>query len=1061
MRLGIDIGTNSIGWWLYDTSDGRITGVLDGGVRIFSNGRKPKSGTSLAVDRRTARAMRRRRDRYLRRRASLMKQLAEAGLMPADPKEAKRLEELDPYSLRAEALDRPLPLTHLGRALFHLNQRRGFRSNRKTDRLDNKSGLIKEGTARLDQAMMTLGARTYGEFLDLRRRTATTEHQVPPVRTRLTSAVRGGEEKEKAGYDYYPDRRHLQEEFEEIWSAQEPHYPDVLSTNLRDAIYQTIFYQRPLKEPAVGRCLFTGERRLPKSHPLAARRVLFETVNALKVKFQGEQTRPLTLEERDIIISVIDHRRHTKSIAGMKLTLTALATAINLRPEERFTLETVNRDAIACDPVRASLSHPDRFGSRWAGMTWEDQWKIIDRLRREESNLKLVNWLVAEYSLKQDRAEAVAAAPIPDGYSRIGETATHSILEALKSDVLTYSEAVEVCGWHHSDHRAGEMFAALPYYGQVLDRHVIPGTQDPNDDEITRYGRITNPTVHIGLNQMRRLINRIIRVYGKPDQIVVELAREIKKSKEQKDKDQRRLNETTNAAIERGNKLTELERPNNGQNRMLLRLWEELGRDVLVRRCPYSGLQVSPKMLFDGSCDVDHILPYSRTLDDSPSNRIVCIREANRAKGNRTPWEAWGGTEHWPTIVANLNSLPNNKRWRFAPDAMIRFEKDRDFLDRALVDTQYLGRLTRLYLEALYPDSKQHVWVVPGRLTEMLRRHWGLNSLLTDQDRGANKSKNRTDHRHHAVDAAVIAATDRSLLKRISDAARRLEEMGAEDVARTTKVPWPSFRSDIELQLGKIIVSHRSDHGRIDVNARRVGHDSTAAKLHNDTAYGLTGMQKNDIPMVVTRKSLNDLKPGQLDSVRDVYLQQCLKAATQGKTATEFKDSLVSFAREPGAYQGMRRVRLIEPIKVVEVKDSSGRAYKGFKPDSNFCYELWEMPDGRWVPVVYTTFEAHQSQFALRPHPAAKKIMRLHKRDMIALTHPEHGELIATIAQLSIQRLDLVAHYEANADARNRDSTDPFSFIRVGATTLKKSGARRVYVDEMGRLRDPGPIGMD
>ncbi len=171
-RLGLDIGTNSIGWWLYETDGDRIIGLLDGGVRIFSDGRDPKSGTSLAVDRRAARSMRRRRDRYLRRRAALMRKLAEAELMPDEPSQAKALEALDPHALRAAGLDQPLPLRHLGRALFHLNQRRGFKSNRKTDRGDNESGKIKDATARLDQAMMAKGARTYGEFLHMRRAAA-------------------------------------------------------------------------------------------------------------------------------------------------------------------------------------------------------------------------------------------------------------------------------------------------------------------------------------------------------------------------------------------------------------------------------------------------------------------------------------------------------------------------------------------------------------------------------------------------------------------------------------------------------------------------------------------------------------------------------------------------------------------------------------------------------------------------------------------------------------------------------------------------------------------------
>ena len=148
MRLSLDIGTNSIGWWLYEIKNGVPARVIDGGVRIFSDGRDPKSKASLAVDRRVARAMRRRRDRYLRRRASLMKKLAEAGLMPADPAEQKALELLDPYELRARGLSEALTLPEFGRALFHLNQRRGFKSNRKTDRGDNEAGKIAHATAK-------------------------------------------------------------------------------------------------------------------------------------------------------------------------------------------------------------------------------------------------------------------------------------------------------------------------------------------------------------------------------------------------------------------------------------------------------------------------------------------------------------------------------------------------------------------------------------------------------------------------------------------------------------------------------------------------------------------------------------------------------------------------------------------------------------------------------------------------------------------------------------------------------------------------------------------------
>lgn len=467
MRLGLDIGTTSIGWTLFETTgkgnDAQITRIIDAGVRIFSDGREPKSGASLAVDRRLARAMRRRRDRYLRRRATLMRLLARTGLMPADPAEAKALQALDPYELRAKGLSEALPLTHLGRAFFHLNQRRGFKSNRKTDRGDNESGKIKDATARLDLAMDLAGAKTYGQFLHMRRQKAADPRQVPPVRTRLTVAARGADGKEEEGYDFYPDRRHLEEEFYKLWDAQATHH-DTLTDDLRALVFEKIFYQRPLKAPTVGLCLFTGEKRAPKAHPLTQRRVLYETVNQLRVTADGQETRPLTRDERDSILLALDNKKPTKSLSSMKLTLKALTKTIGLKPDERFTLDTAARDAIACDPVRAAMIHPDVFGPRWSTLDTDAQWEIIHRAREVQSDGEyraLVDWLMETHGLDLSNAERVASAPLPEGYGRLSLTATRNLLAHLQAEVITYAEAVKRCGWHHSDGRTGEVLGGI------------------------------------------------------------------------------------------------------------------------------------------------------------------------------------------------------------------------------------------------------------------------------------------------------------------------------------------------------------------------------------------------------------------------------------------------------------------------------------------------------------------------------------------------------------------------------------------------------------------------
>ena len=1054
LRLGLDIGTNSLGWWLYEATNDQPSQILDGGARIFSDGRVAKTGASLAVDRRNARAMRRRRDRYLQRRAMLMKRLAGAGLMPADPVEAKALEVLDPFALRATGLDNPLPLTHLGRALFHLDQRRGFKSNRKTDSGDNEGGKIKDGSARLDQAMMAAGARTYGEFLHKRRAAASDPRHVPAVRTRLTLRQSEGSDKPEPGYDFYPDRHHLEEEFQKLWLAQLHHHPE-LTEDLGAILFETIFYQRPLAPVKVGRCLFNAELRLPKAHPLTQQRVLYETVNNLRIAAPGQAARPLRRDERDTIILALNSKEPLKSPGGTKLTLKSLAKTLKLRDGEGFTLETAARDAIACDPVRASLAHPDRFGPRWSALPEVDHINLIYRLRNDSERDALVAWIRETHGFDATRAGTVADAPLPEGYSRLGETATRAILAVLKSDVLTYDKAVAACGLHHSDHRTGEVLDALPYYGEILDRHIIPGSQDPAHDDITRYGRITNPTVHIGLNQLRRLVNRIIEVHGKPDQIVVELARELKQSEDQKLEDSKKNAQNLRAAQMRSEKLGQLGRADTGANRIILRLWEELNpNDAAHRFCPYTGKQISAGMLFSGECDVDHILPYSRTLDDSTSNRTLCLREANREKRNQSPWEAWGGTAKWAQIEENLKYLPDAKRWRFAPDAMAKYEGERDFLDRALVDTQYLSRIAREYLDALFTEGG-HVWVVPGRLTEMLRRHWGLNSLLTDKDRGAGKSKNRLDHRHHAIDAAVIGATDRGLIQKIAKLSGQNRENGLEEFAASVPPPWETFRTDIGTQLARIIVSHRADHGRIDPAARAKGRDSTTGQLHNDTAYGLTGEILKGVPLVVTRKPIDSLTPAMLEKIRDPHLVQGLSVATKGKDGKDLSAAVRAFSNRPGPYQGIRRVRIIEPVEIIGIKDQDGVVYKGYKGDSNQCYEVWKLPDGKFLPWVISTFDAHHGDTG-RPHPAAKRILRLHKNDMVRLDSSKFGPVIATVEKFSVNgQVSMVAHNEGNADQRYRKDKEDI-YIRMQASALMAAGARRVIVDEMGRVNDPG-----
>lgn len=1078
-RLGIDLGTNSLGWCAIALDeDGRPNAILAAGSRIFSDGREPKSKTSLAIARRAARAMRRRRDRLLQRRDALLRHLVADGLLPADDVERKALELLDPFELRARALDQALPPFHIGRAIFHLNQRRGFKSNRKTDRGNtDDSGKIAIGVDRLEAELARTGARTIGEYLHLRRlpgleRQGRGRHNaVPSVRTRLRPET--GEGAKGMGYDFYPGRALVEEEFNAICEAQREHHPHLLTPEVCARLHEIVFHQRPLKAPRVGKCTLTGaEDRLPKAHPLFQQRRLLEEVNSLEIVLPGQAGAPLTRAQRDLLFLKLRDKQ--------KVSFESLRKTLKLDPAARFNKESESRTHLIGDEVNAQFIHKTRFGTRWLHMADDQQWAVVSRLREEEEEQALLNWLISEHGLSRDQAGAVAAVHLPQGHGRFGITATRALIKELRADVVVYSEAVRRAGFHHSDNRTGEVFTdkdgrpALPYYGVALERHIMPGTGDPDDDEEERVGRLTNPTVHIGLNQLRRTVNRLIRALGKPEQIAIELGRDLKLSEEQK-KDMERHNAANRRDAERrSDRLREIGQPDTGANRALLRLWEELDQDnVLNRRCVYSGRMISIDMLFNGAVDVDHILPFSTTLDDSNGNKIVALREANRLKGKRTPFDArhdfrgrFGSDADWEEIAQRVARLPKSKRWRFQPDAMQRFQENDGFLARHLVDTQYLSRLAREYLETLYPDKGEgsgHVWASPGRMTEMVRRKLGLNDLLPDHNigGGADQPKNRLDHRHHAIDAAVVAITDRALLQKM---ARRSGLEGSEGRERIViPPPWDGFRDALRTVVNGIVVSHRPDHGTASKGGLAKGRDRTAGALHNDTAYGLTGTtDAKGTPLVVHRIPLQSLKPEHLGDdpgrgVRDMALRAALAEFAKGQ---KLEDALRRFPTHgPLDYRGIRRLRVIEPLNVIPVRDRQGRPYKGYKGDSNYRYDVWEMPDGAWQAEVVSMFDAHQPGWtsAIRQGcPTARKVLGLHRDDVLAVERDGQRELLRVV-KFSPKQLALAAPNETGKlKDRAADPDDPFRYVYPSPGTLKSWCARQVRIDELGRVLDPG-----
>lgn len=334
-RLGLDLGTNSIGWAAVELADEEPCGLLDMGVRIFPDGRDARGEASNAVERRVARGQRRRRDRYLTRRERLMQALVECGLMPADKDERKKLESLNPYQLRARALDDgPLPPYELGRALFHLNQRRGFKSNRKAVGDEQEASQMLAAINELRQRIEESGVRTLGEYLARRH------ERGDAVRARPETGLRA-------------DRAMYEAEFDQIRMAQERHHR--LNAAEWDNLRATILFHRRLRPVDPGWCQFEArEPRAARALPSFQKFRMLQEVNNLRVQAGAEPERPLSASERKFALERLRDGR------DINLTRpTGLLKALT------FNLAAGGRKTIKGDETAARLDKPARFGKRW------------------------------------------------------------------------------------------------------------------------------------------------------------------------------------------------------------------------------------------------------------------------------------------------------------------------------------------------------------------------------------------------------------------------------------------------------------------------------------------------------------------------------------------------------------------------------------------------------------------------------------------------------------------------------------------------------------------------
>lgn len=1007
-RLALDLGSTSLGWAMIRLNTHNAPcAVTKAGVRIFSDGRNPKDGSSLAVTRREARAMRRRRDRLLKRKSRMMVTLIAHGFFPKLVAERKALETLNPYTLRAKGLDTALSPAEFGRALFHINQRRGFKSNRKTDKADNDSGALKTAISKLRQNLTDTNCRTVGEWLHKRDATGSTVR----ARFRQEKVIKDdGKTRIDKSYDLYIDRAMIEAEFDALWAAQTAFNPVLFNNTARDELKDALLFQRPLKPVIPGRCtLIPDEMRAPLALPSTQRFRIYQELANLRILGDGLKELALTLEQRNKLAQALE--------TGHKSFKTAIPKLLGLNGTVKFNLADAKRLELKGNVTCAILSKKDLFGDDWWGFDEAKQDAIVWQLVKEENEAKLIAWLQNETGIDEARAEKLANVALPEGYGSLSSKALARILPELRREVTTYDKAVIAAGFdHHSNISAaatGEILAALPYYGEALQRHVGFGSGKLDDTPEKRFGRIANPTVHIGLNQVRLVVNALIKRYGHPSQVIVEVARDLKRSKDQRDEDSKRQaenqrrNQRHRALI--AGILNISEERVRGADLQKMVLWEELSFDPAERRCPYSGVQISAVMLLSDEVEIEHILPFSQTLDDSLNNKTVAMRHTNRYKGNQTPWEAFGKKQvqgfDYVAILNRAELMPRQKRARFAEDGMERWLKDdKGFLARALNDTKYLSKVAREYMSLICPQDTR---VIPGQMTAMLRGKFGLNDVL-----GINGEKNRNDHRHHAVDACVIGVTDQGLLQRFAKASADAREKQLNRLVETMPDPWSTYRAHVQLAVSRIWVSHKPDHG----------HEGA---MHNDTAYGLLGNGRVSVHKQVEGKR--------------TYIEDNLKVIEFGNAKAVQRHGVLP--------------------------DGSPRPYKGYKGDSNYCIEIVRNEKGKWEGEVISTFEAyqiarirgigrlHHTHLSISEKPL---VNRLIIDDIIRL---ELDGALRTMRVASINsagRLSLAAHQEANVDARNRDTEGSWRYTYKQAGSLKSAKARRVTISPIGGLNDPG-----
>jgi CRISPR-associated endonuclease Csn1 len=929
LTFGLDIGIASVGWAVLAPNR-----IINLGVRCFDKAETAKEGESLNLARRQARLMRRRLRRRAWRLTKLARLLKREGLIPdvdtLKLQPAKGFKTPDLWQLRVEALDRKLEGEEWARVLYHLCKHRGFhwisRAEEKKADSDTKGegGKVKQGLAGTAKLMAEKSYRTAAEMV---------VHEFPEAK------------RNKQGeYSKALSRILLSQELILLFEKQRAYGNSHANTDLQEKLLGTgdrksgLFWaQKPALSgqdllKMLGHCTFErSEYRAPKASFSAERHVWLTRLNNLRIAINGE-VRALNAAERAAALplpyqqaSDLTYKQFRNALVKAGL-LPDTFKFMGLRypaigeKEEGKTKDPESERLVklpAWQEIRKTLKDHG-LETEWqsiAGAAQSGQSNLLDQIAWVLSVFKddeEVERELQKLNLPQAGKTIPALQEIRfDKFSNLSLKALRKIVPHMENG-LRYDEACEKAGYHHSQpHESGT--GEHKYLPPLYSGRDKSGRMIFNENmDVPR-----NPVVLRALNQARKVVNALIRAYGSPYAVHIEMARDLsrplderrnieKEQKEFRERNDRDRNEFAKEFGITGN-------PKGGDFEKWRLYREQHGK------CAYS---IQPiylnRLLEPGYVEVDHALPYSRSFDDSKNNKVLVFANENRNKGNQTPYEYLGGadnSERWRNFAAYVEG---NKSYRLAKRSRL-LRKDfsgkesEGFRERNLNDTRYICRFFKNYVEQhlkLSDDSaSKRCVVLSGQLTSLLRARWGLLKIRGDSDR------------HHALDAAVVAACSHGMVKRMSDYSRRNElaqvregfvDMETGEIVNPAMFqqlrehfpePWPHFRDELQARL------HEDDASKLREKISALGtypgealadlkplfvsrapQRRNSGAAHKDTVYGQPERLKKEggatQKIAVTALLLKDFE-NLIDPHRNERLYAALRLWVEGRDERE------------------------------------------------------------------------------------------------------------------------------------------------------------------------------